>query len=120
MLWFITTTQFYILLSIRIIKVINMSKTEITSAIEKTIEEARKYQQENPDDNSLAIQHMDEYRRSLEAKLDLYDAVQPSPLRALVTSITIPAGFVLAPVTIAGFLAYTVGRKIYEGLKNRK
>jgi len=97
-----------------------MSKTGIRSAIERTIEEAREYRQENPDDNSLAVMYMDEHRRGLEANLDCYDTWHPSPLRTIASSITIPAGFILAPAIMLGYIAYAGGMKIYEIIKNKK
>jgi hypothetical protein len=94
-----------------------MSKKEITSAIEKTIEEARAYQEENPKASTLAF---GEYRKSLEAKLDFCDLTHPSPLRAIATSAVAPMGLVLSPVILAGGLAYIGcmgGRAIYERIR---
>ena len=91
-----------------------MSKKEIISAIEKTIEEARTYQRENPGASTLAH---DEHRRSLEANLDFYDLTHPSLLRVIATSIVAPIGFVLSPAILASGLAYVGGRAIYEKLR---
>jgi len=93
-----------------------MSKKEIISAIERTIEEAREYQRQNPNDD-FAIIAKDEYRRNLETTLDFYDLTHPSPLRAIATSIISPIGFVLSPIILVGGLAYLAGREIYRKIK---
>ena len=91
-----------------------MSKKEIRSAIERTIEEARTYQKENPGASTLGF---DEHRRSLEANLDFYHLTHPSPLRVIGTFVVAPIGLVLSPVIVAGGLAYLGGRAIYEKIR---
>ena len=93
-----------------------MSKKEIISAIERTIEETREYQKQNPEDHT-GIMAMNEHRRSLEANLDFYHLTHPSPLRVIGTFVVAPIGLVLSPVIVAGGLAYLGGRAIYEKVR---
>lgn len=101
-----------------------MSKAKIRNAIERTIEEAREYQRQNPDDG-LAIIAMDRHRRELESNLDMYDYLHPSLPRAIVSSIMGAVGLVVLPpliiagglVYVTGGLAYLAGRKLYRRIK---
>lgn len=93
-----------------------MSKKEIMSAIERTIEEANQYRKENPEDD-FGLMAINEHRASLEAHLDMYDYTHPSPLRVIGTSVVAPIGFVLSPVILAGGLAYLGGRAIYDKIR---
>jgi len=98
--------------------VIKMSKKKIISAIERTIEETRAYQKQNPEDYT-GIMAMNEHRRNLEARLDFYDLTHPGPLKVIAMSIVTPIGIVLSPVIGAGALTYVAGRAIYDKLRER-
>lgn len=93
-----------------------MSKKKIRNAIERTIEETREYQKQNPEDHT-GIMAMNEHRRNLEERLDFYDLTHPSPLRVIGTFVVAPIGFALSPVILAGGLAYLGGRVIYEKVR---
>lgn len=93
-----------------------MSKKKIISAIERTIEETREYQKQNPEDYT-GIMAMNKHRRSLEANLDFYDSTHPNLLRVIAMSIVTPIGIVLSPAIGAGCLVYVAGSAIYEKLR---
>lgn len=94
-----------------------MSKKKIRNAIERTIEETREYQKQNPEDHT-GIMAMNEHRSNLEARLDFYNFTHPGPLKVIATSIVTPIGFVLSPVIVVGGLAYLGGRAIYEKIRD--
>ncbi|MBN2142058.1 hypothetical protein JW711_01890 [Candidatus Woesearchaeota archaeon] len=93
-----------------------MSKKEIMSAMERTIEEANMYRKENPEDD-FGLMAINEHRASLEAQLDTCDFIHPSPLRAIATSFVAPIGLVLSPAILVVGLAYLGGRAIYDKIK---
>ena len=93
-----------------------MSKKEIMSAIERTIDEANKYRKENPEDD-FGLMAINEHRKNLEAHLDRYGSTHPSLLRTIGTSVVAPIGFVLSPVIVAGGLVYLSGRAIYDKIR---
>ncbi len=76
-----------------------MTKQEIRSAIEKTIEEARDFEREHPNDEGIIA--INEYREGLEAELNMYDYLHPSPLRAIASVVMFPVSIAIAPVMLA-------------------
>ncbi|MBN1793189.1 hypothetical protein JW826_05905 [Candidatus Woesearchaeota archaeon] len=92
-----------------------MSKKEIMSAIERTIEEARTLEKENPNDPGIIA--INEHRANLESHLDMYGCTHPSLLRVVGTSVIAPIGFVLSPVIVAGGVVYLGGRAIYNKIR---
>lgn len=93
-----------------------MSKKEIMSAIEKTIDEANQYRKENPEED-FGLMAINEHRKNLEAHLDMYDYTHLSLLRTIGTSVVAPIGFVLSSVIGAGRLAYLSGRAFYNKIR---
>lgn len=93
-----------------------MTKQELRSAIERTIEEARLFERENPNDPGIIA--INDHRANLEAQLDMYPYIHPSPLRAVASLLMFPVSIALTPVILAGGLVYLGGRLAYEKIRD--
>lgn len=78
-----------------------MTNKDLAKAVEKTIEEAKVYREQSPDDD-FAIMAMDEYRRTLEA--NAYCEV--GPIKKFVIGTGISLGNAISFVVAYGIAEY--------------